>query len=118
MNKNIFLGLVLAVAAAVAVFIVMVYLVDIGGIPSNDDNDAVTAIESTSPPIRVTVDINNGFICYDNMNSIACYPLMWGVPPPEAAGYIQGRIGHVFSFIVAPTPIPPTPSPTFLDGIN
>jgi len=118
MNKNTIWGLALAVAAAVAIFIVMVYLVDIGGIPSNADNDAVTVIEPALPPIRVTVDPNNGFICYDNTNSIACYPLMWGVPPPEAFGYIQGRIGHVFSFIVAPTPIPPTPSPTFLDGIN
>jgi len=112
-NKGFLSILVLVVVVTVS----MIYF-SIALSSKRAESGEMTEVTAPAPPVRVTVDINNGFICYDNDAGIACYPLMWGVPPPEASSYIQGRIGHVFSFITTPAPIPPTPPPSFLDGIN
>lgn len=96
-------------------------LVSVASTNAKDPVAVVEAVEVEVPPLssllRVTVDHANGFVCYDNMASIACQPLWYGIPPPDAMGYIQSNIGRVFA--VPPMPLIPSPTPpALLNGMN
>ena len=119
--KELILGLVgLAIIAGVSYLAVRSFDTDNGNetVAISAEVKAPLVLPTPIPLVRVTIDHANGFVCYDNMASIACQPLWYGVPPPEAIGYVQSTIGRVFA-----TPPTPRPAPTplldgLLDGIN